>query len=35
MTNLEKLLKIKNLISDPVLIEYIETLINIEKEYID
>ena len=35
MNNLEKLLKIKNLISDPVLIEYIETLINIEKEYID
>ena len=33
MNNLEKLLKIKSQISDPVLIEYIETLINIEKEY--
>ena len=33
MTNLEKLNKIKNLIDDMDLNEYIETLITIEKEY--
>jgi hypothetical protein len=33
MTNLEKLNKIKNLIDDMDLDEYIETLITIEKEY--
>jgi len=35
MTNLEKLLSIQNLISDKVLLEYIDTLITIELEYED
>lgn len=35
MTNLEKLLQIQTLVNDPVLNEYIGTLIDIELEYED
>jgi hypothetical protein len=35
MTNLEKLQELRKLTNDNVLLEYIDTLITIEQEYIE
>jgi hypothetical protein len=35
MTNLEKLQELRKLTNDNVLLEYIDTLITIEEEYIE